>query len=79
MGLKKAYILVKGQMSVTAANATYVSFKNSAPFTKYISKINGTIIDGADDLDLVMLMCNLIQYSSNYLKKQDVYGVILKT
>ena len=41
-------------------------FKNCAPFTKRITKIDGTTIDDDEDLNLVMLMCNLIEYSSNY-------------
>ena len=61
-----AYILAKCDIAVTAAPATQVSFKNCAPFTKYITKIDGTTIDGAEDLDLVMPIYNLIEYSSNY-------------
>ena len=61
-----AYILVKSDITVAAAPATQVSFKNYAPFTKCITKIDGTTIDDAENLDLVMPMYNLIQYSSNY-------------
>ena len=43
-----------------------VLFKNCASFTKCVTKIDGTTIDNAQDLDLVMLMYNLIEYSSNY-------------
>ena len=43
-----------------------VAFKNCAPFTKCITKIDGTTIDDAEDLDFVMSMYNLIEYSSNY-------------
>ena len=60
------YILVKGDITVTVAPQTQVSFKNCAPFTKCITKIDGTTIDDAEDLDLVMLMQSLIEYSSNY-------------
>ena len=45
-----------------------LAFKNSAPFTGCISKINNTLIDNAKDLDIVMPMCNLIEYSKNYRK-----------
>ena len=45
---------------------TQVSFKNCAPFTKCITKIDGATIDDAEDLDLVMPIYNLIEYSSNY-------------
>ena len=43
-----------------------VAFKNCAPFTKCITKIDETTIDVAANLDLVMPMYNLIEYSSNY-------------
>ena len=35
-------------------------------FTKCITKIDGTTIDDSEDLDSVMPMYNLIEYSSNY-------------
>ena len=43
-------------------------FKNNAPFINCISKINGVKIDNADDLDVVMPMYNLLEYSKNYKK-----------
>ena len=46
--------------------ATQVAFKNCAPFSKCITKIDGTTTDDAEDLNFVMLMYNLIEYSSNY-------------
>ena len=45
-----------------------VIFKNCAPFTKCISRINNTDIDNAKDIDIVMPMYNLIEYSDNYSK-----------
>ena len=45
-----------------------VTFKNCAPFTKCISRINNTDIDTAQDIDIVMPMYNLIEYSDNYSK-----------
>ena len=72
-----AYILVKGNISVTntaaegaAANNINkkVIFKNCAPFTNCISEINNTQIDNAKDIDIVMPMYNLIEYSDNYAK-----------
>ena len=72
-----AYILVKGHISVNntaaegaAANNTNkkVIFKNCAPFTNCISKINNTQIDNAEYIDIVMLMYNLIEYSNNHSK-----------
>ena len=43
-------------------------FKNNAPFINFISKINGVKIDNAEDLDVVMPMYNLLEYSKNYKK-----------
>ena len=61
-----AYILVTCDITVVAAPATQVAFKNCAPFTNCITKSDGTTIDDAEDLDLVTPMYNLIEYSSNY-------------
>ena len=72
-----AYILVKGNKSVNNTDATgadannsnkKVIFKNCAPFTNCISKINNTQIDNAEYIDIVMPMYNLIEYSDNYSK-----------
>ena len=65
-GYNDAYILVRDAFTVKAALATQVVFKNCAPFTKCITKIDGRSIDGAEDLDLVISMYNRIEYSSNY-------------
>ena len=43
-------------------------FKNYTPFTNCISKRNNTEIDNAKDIDIVMPMYNLIEYSDNYSK-----------
>ena len=43
-------------------------FKNNAPFVNCISKIDGVKIDNAEDLDVVMPMYNLLEYSKNYKK-----------
>ena len=45
-----------------------LAFKNNAPFTNCISKINGIKIGNAEDLDVVMLMYNLLEYTKNYRK-----------
>ena len=72
-----AYIIIKGTISVTntaaagaAANNTNIKviFKNRAPFTNCISEINNTQIDNAKDIDIVILMYNLIEYSDNCAK-----------
>ena len=43
-----------------------VIFKNCTPFTNCISEINNTLVDNAKDIDIVMPMYNLIEYSDNY-------------
>ena len=72
-----AYILVKGTISANntaAASAAAnninkkVIFKNCAPFTNCISEINNTQIGNAKDIDIVMPMYNLNEYSDNYAK-----------
>ena len=70
-------ILVKGTIAVNntatadanANNANKkVVFKNCAPFTNCISKINNTQVDNAKDIDIVMPMHKLVEYSDNYSK-----------
>ena len=74
-----SYILVKGTITITGEGDNAgerqaherdkgVTFKNCAPFTKCISRINNTDIDNAHDIDIVMPMYNLIEYSDNYSK-----------
>ena len=71
-----AYIHVKGTITVNtaaapaAANNTNekVIFKNCAPFTICISENNNTQVDNAKDIDIVMPMYNLIEYSPAYEK-----------
>ena len=74
-----AYILVKGTITIIGRGANDVarqadernkgvSFKNCAPFINCISEINNTQIDNAKDIDSVMPMNNLIEYSDNYAK-----------
>ena len=53
------YILVKGDITVVAAPAMQVGFKNCAQFTTCIIKIE-TAIDDSKNLDLVMIMDNLL-------------------
>ena len=84
-----AYILVKGTITITgagdndAAKRLYernkgVIFKNCAPFTKCISRINNTDIDKAKDINIVMSMYNLTEYSDNYLKTSGRFMTILE-
>ena len=71
-----AYILVKGTITVTTPgvnnNANSIRdkrnrpliLKNNAPFVLCITRINGELIEDADDLDIVMSMYNLLEYSN---------------
>ena len=76
-----AYILIKGTITV-ARNAPRdrqnrpVILKDNAPFISCITRINGGLIEDADDLDVVMPMYNLLEYSKNYRKIQDHYIII---
>ena len=77
-----AYIVEKGTITVTnrdgAKRNKSVAFKNNALFINYISNVNGEKIDKAQDLDVVMPMYNLLEYSKNYRKKQVVCGIIIE-
>ena len=74
-----AYILVKGKITITGAGDDAavrqvderdkgVAFKNCAPFINCISEINNTQIDNCKDIDIVMPLYNLLEYSDNYAK-----------
>ena len=63
----KAYILVDGTIRGTGGdNNTRLALKNCAPFTKCNLEINDEHIDTAENLDIVMPMYDLIEYSDNY-------------
>ena len=68
-----SYILIDGTIRV-AGNAPRdrqnrpVILKNNAPFISCITRVNGELIEDADDLDVVMPMYNLLEYSKNYRK-----------
>ena len=69
-----AYIVVQGIANVSAdekdrdeMDRDFV-LKNNAPFISCISKINGVLIENAEDLDIVMPMYNLLEYTQNYSK-----------
>ena len=63
----EAYILVDGTIRAAAANAnTRSGLKNCGPFTKCNLEINEEHVDTAENLDIVMPMYNLIEYSDNY-------------
>ena len=83
------YILVSGTIIITGEGNDDaarrldernkgVIFKNCAPFTDCISEINNTQIDNAKDIDVVMPMYHLIEYSDNYSKHLKVCGNIIE-
>ena len=61
-----AFILVTGNITVAANNDTDAAFKNCAPFSTCITKINDTFVDEANHIHIAMPMYNLIEYSDNY-------------
>ena len=74
----EAYILVKGTITVNGVvngveneivrrNRPLI-LKRNAPYVSYITRINGKLIEDADDLDIVMSMYHLLEYSKNYRK-----------
>ena len=65
-----AYIVVKAIVTVSANAGVNnirdkknrpLAFKNNTPFVSSISKINGVLIENADNLDIVMPMYNLLE------------------
>ena len=71
------YILVEGKITITGRGADAaarqadkrdkgVAFKNCAPFIKCMSEINNAQVDNVKNIDIVMPMYNLIEYSDNY-------------
>ena len=73
------YILLKGTVTIAGVGDGVVArradernkpviFKNCAPFTKCIGKINYAEIDNAQDNGIVMAMYNLIEYRDKYSK-----------
>ena len=62
-----AYILVTGDIKIEDIAAdTNVALKNCAPFTRCITHINDEHVETAENLDIIMPMYNLIEYSDNY-------------
>ena len=67
------YILVKGTITIAGNNLRGrqnrpLILKTNAPFMSCITRINGELIEDDDNLDIVMPMYNLLEYSKNYRK-----------
>ena len=71
-----AYIVAKGIVTVTVSADErnrdemnrQVILKNNARFISCISKINGVLVENAEDLDIVMPVYDLLEYSKTYSK-----------
>ena len=73
-----AYILVNGTITVNGIvngveneivrRGRPLILKNNAPFVSCMTKINNEFMEDADDLDVVIPMYNLLEYSKNYRK-----------
>ena len=74
-----AYIHVKGKITITGEGENEaakhaderdkdVALKICAPFTICLSEVNNTLIDNCKDIDIIIPMYNLIEYSDNYAK-----------
>ena len=68
-----AYIVVKGKGTVARTRSRSrknrpLAFKNNSPFISCISRVNNTLKENAEDLDVVMPMYNLVEYRENYRK-----------
>ena len=62
-----AYILVTGNITATGGNAnTKGAFKNCAPFTRCVTHVNDKHVTTAENLDIIMPMYKLLEYSDNY-------------
>ena len=77
--ISDAYILVKGKITIKGAGDDAaarqaderdkgVAFKNCAPFTNCISEINNTQIDNCKDIDILMSLYNLLEYSVSHAR-----------
>ena len=76
-----SYILVKGNITVENKAAQdqpnnaidkKVIFRNCAPFTNCISRINNTQVEDVNDFDIVMSTYKLIKYSAKYSKMSGI-------
>ena len=77
-----AYIFVNGTITVAGnqprdGQNRPLILKNNAPFVSCITRINNELIKDADDLDVVMPMYNLLEYSKNY-RKTVHYTIIIE-
>ena len=79
-GYSDAYIVVKGRIGILAVAPNEhdktqkdVVFRNNPPFMSWISKTNTTLLDNAEDLDILMPMYNLLEYGHSYFMKSGSF------
>ena len=76
------YIVVTGKITVANPNNNAydkkLAPKNNALFFSCISKIYNTLIDNAENLDVVMSIHNLIENSNNYEKNNRIFVELLQ-
>ena len=60
--------LMQEQIILGAKKTRKLILKNNAPVVSCITKINNELIKDAENLDIVMPMYNLLEYSKNYRK-----------
>ena len=74
------YILIKRAITAPSTDAANnpnnvgkkMIFKNCAPFTDCISKINNTQIDNAKDIEVVISLHQLLEYTDSYSKLFEI-------
>ena len=61
------YVLVTRDIAAVGGDEnTPIAFKNCAPFTRCVTHINDEHVETAENLNLIMFMYNLLEYSDNY-------------
>ena len=70
-----AYILVRGNIVMAGNVAAWAAFKNYAPFTKRIAKIDGATKDDAEDLPIDNLLEKTVKI---ILTQHVVVGFIIR-
>ena len=65
-------ILVQSNITIIGHKVAEAASKNCAPLIDCITKIDGTSIDDFEDFDLVMLMYNMLEYSSHYSDTTEI-------
>ena len=67
-----AFILVTGNITVAADNNADVAFKNCAPFSSCITKIDDAFVDEANHIYIATPMYNLIECNDNYSDTSEI-------